>query len=143
MPTEMDQYPDLNTWESIQRPERPELSDERSKQRAKETLARNHPLPQLLKLNDGKFVDSYPYLTAKGVEIIADTYHPWPEKWYTCILPESLHPDAGEVYDAPSYDENRNWLFTIMGLRVEQHNISHPTEPPKQPFIKVSPEEKV
>ncbi len=143
MPSEMDQYPDLNTWRSIQRPDRPELSDEKSKQRVKETMASSQPLPQLLKLIGGDFVDSFAYLNSKGVEIIADSYHPWQEKWYTGILPESLHLDAGEVYDAPSYDENRRWLFTIMGLRVEQYNISSPAESPKQPFIKVSSDEKV
>lgn len=80
-------------------------------------------LPQLLRLPDGTVVDSYDYLVAKGIEIIADHFPTWKERWYAAKLPEGLRMSRSRIVTGP-YGDEATEIFSISNIRPDLFNNS-------------------
>jgi len=134
--------------------ERPELTSDEAQKRVKESLSRTYPLPQVIRLRDGKLVDSYDWLKKRGVEIVGarvevERGFEWGERWYETNPGDKLRILQGDIAGGFESEDNGQYLGEIMGLRTDLFNkdpgnIAQTSRNPdlfRQPYIRLSREE--
>lgn len=117
--------------------QRPELHSEDALRRAKEAGQKLSALPQILRLPDGRIMDSYDYLKTRRIDIIADQYPGWEKEtdwWYATILPDGYRGQPGAVVTGGFGDEAEE-IFSIRNRRADAHNAISKTK--IRPYIEI------
>jgi hypothetical protein len=102
---------------------KPQLNGSEVDARLRAEMAGLVGLPQLLRLPDGRVVDSYPYLVARKIDVIADHFPGWEERWYAAKLPEDLRMSRSRVVTGPYGDEAIE-VFSVSNIRPDLFNAS-------------------